>query len=129
MRLSDRVKAGLLALSVAGCTQMTVVPRPTDFLAAKRPARVWVTGLGTSEVLVTHPTVRADTLSGFAQDKYFEMPMADVKQIRARVPAVVRTLLVAGAGVAAIGFVVAESRGQGGSCRVNPLFEDETPSC
>jgi hypothetical protein len=129
MRLLDRVKAGLLALSVAGCTHMTVVPRPTDFLAAKRPARVWVTGPGNSELLVTHPTVRADTLSGFSQDKYFEMPMTDVKQIRARVPAVARTLLVAGAGVAAFGFVVAQSRGQGGSCHVNPLFEDETPSC
>jgi hypothetical protein len=129
----ERVKAALLALSVAGCSHMSVVPRAADFLAAKRPARVWVTGPDNSEVLVTHPTVRADTLSGFSHDRYFEMPMADVKQMRASVPAVGRTLLVVGVGVAAVGVVVAQSHGQStcsASPTTTPLTEDEIrPVC
>src|ERR1041384_7012362 len=58
------VTVGLLALSVAGCTHMSVVERPADFLTAKRPGRVWMTGADNSEVMVTHPALRGDTLSG-----------------------------------------------------------------
>ena len=117
---ADRFRAGLLVLSVAGCTHMSAVPQPADFVAAKRPARVWVTGPDNSEVVVTHPSVRGDTLSGFSEDRYFEIPLADVKRVRASVPALERTLLFAGVGVATMGVIVSRSHGKNGCSAVTP---------
>ncbi len=127
----DRVTAGLLALSVAACTHTGPVQRPADFLTVKKPARVWVTRPDDSVIVVTHPTLRGDTLSGFAHDKYFEMPMADVKQVRATFPAVYRTALLAGAGVVALGLVVKEARGATGCAKYDavPPGEDEFIPC
>jgi len=129
----DCVKAGLVALGVVGCTQLSAVPQPADFLMAKRPTRVWVTGPDSTEVVVTHPKVRGDTLSGYAHDRYFEIPLVDVKLIRASVPARTRTLLLAGAGAVAVGVVVVQQTGSKGSgiCSGTPpnqMGDAETPS-
>ena len=125
-----QIGAGLLLLSVAGCTRMSVVDHPADYMTAKAPTHIWVTTSSNSKVEVVHPKVQADTLSGFTSGKYFEIPLSDVKVVEARTPNVGGTLLLAGASAGAItAMVVAVSSKAGTTCQVQLADEDVQQVC
>ncbi len=108
-----RISASAFVLSLASCTATHVVANPQQFVDTKRPSHVWVTTPGNSVVDLSHPQVLGDTLVGFSNGTYREIPMADVKLIRARVAAPYRTALLVGAGgVAAVGVLVALKKGE-----------------
>ncbi len=88
--------------------------RPAQFIAAKAPQIVWVTTAGNSQVALLSPRVRADTLGGLADGvHYVEMPLSTVQSMRARQPAVRRTLFLVGGLTLAVASLAAISGGTG----------------
>jgi hypothetical protein len=84
-----------------------------------RPAtHIWVKGSDNQLVELTHARVANDTLSGFSNSKYYEVPMADVKELRAKQPAPGRTLLAVGVGVASAGLIVSALSSNKPGCEV-----------
>jgi hypothetical protein len=87
---------------VAGCHTMHVV-QPAQLGAARAWERLWVTRPDHSTVVVHAPEVRGDTLIGFVDGTYREMPLSQVVSIRAREGARVRTVALVMSGAAATG--------------------------
>jgi hypothetical protein len=74
---------GLGLALFAGCHTMRPV-QPAQLGAARELAAVWVTRSDHSTVVVRGPEVRADTLVGFVDGTYREMPLSEVVSMRAR---------------------------------------------
>ena len=98
------VGAGLAMFGLAGCSQVNAIRHPIQFVAERTPQEVWVVRRhNDSTFAVQQPRLQGDTIVGFlvptAQTltQYVEIPGTDIKQMRAREPAPVRTgALVAG---------------------------------
>jgi hypothetical protein len=79
------------------CTSVATVRRPAQFIASRAPQVVWVTTTDNSQVALLSPRVKADTLGGLAGGvHYVEMPLSNVRSMRARQPSPRRTLLLVG---------------------------------
>jgi len=103
----------LIPLATA-CTAVATVRRPAQFIASKAPQIVWVTTADNSQVALLSPRVRADTLGGLADGvHYVEMPLSTVQSMRARQPAVRRTLFLVGGLTLAVASIAAISGGTG----------------
>jgi len=96
--------ASLGLASLAGCSQVAAVHHPIQFVAERNPVQVWIVRRHNDSVFaLQQPRLQGDTLVGFtlptAQNltQYVEIPGTDIKQMRARERAPVRTgALVAG---------------------------------
>lgn len=121
----------LVALSSAACK--TMKPVTLDQLNALKPPRAWVTANDQSVVLVSGPQVVGDTLVGYVNGTYEEMPSAQLKQVVVQRPANTRTAILAvGIAVGLGGFVVAITGSGGNGGRTQTDFCDkhpEDPSC
>ena len=121
----------LAALSSAACK--TMKPVTLDQLNAMKPNRAWVTSTDQSVVLVSGPQVVGDTLVGYVNGTYEEMPSAQLKQVVVQRPASTRTaLLVATIAVGMGGFIYAITGSGGNGGRTQSDFCDkhpEDPSC
>jgi hypothetical protein len=124
---------GLLAAAVAGTACHTLTPLSWDELEGIRPSRVWVTRADQSVVEVSGPQVFGDTLVGYIDGEFSEMPTADLRRAVVRRPARARTIALAVAGTALTAALVAMVAG--GEPYVNPRqFVDcdddpEHPDC
>jgi len=94
----------LAALASAACH--TMKPITLDQLNALKPERAWVTECDKSVILVANPQVVGDTLVGYVNGTYEEMPAAQFKQVVVQAPATTRTVLLVGAVTAAFGGMV-----------------------
>jgi hypothetical protein len=81
---------GLGLVLLAGCHTMRAV-QPAQLGTARELSVVWVTRSDRSTVVVRGPEVRADTLIGFVDGAYHEMPLSEVVSISAREAAHART--------------------------------------
>ena len=121
----------LAALSSAACK--TMKPVTLDQLNAMKPNRAWVTSTDQSVVLVSGPQVVGDTLVGYVNGTYEEIPSAQLKQVVVQRPASTRTaLLVATIAVGMGGFIYAITGSGGNGGRTQSDFCDkhpEDPSC
>jgi hypothetical protein len=121
----------LAALSSAACK--TMKPVTLDQLNAMKPDRAWVTASDQSVVLVSGPQVVGDTLVGYVNGTYEEMPSAQLKQVVVQRPANGRTALLASViAVGLGGFVVAITGSGGNGGRTQTDFCDkhpEDPTC
>jgi hypothetical protein len=121
----------LAALSSAACKTMR--PVTLDQLSAMKPLRAWVTANDQSVVLVSGPQVVGDTLVGYVNGTYEEMPSTQLKQVVVQAPANTRTaLLVSAIAVGIGGFVVAITGSGGNGGRTQTDFCDkhpDDPSC
>jgi hypothetical protein len=112
-------RAVALLLGATACTHVGTVTDPRGFMATSTASDVWVTGPDNQTVEIVHAKVTNDTLHGFTvATGFYEIPMADVRQMRARVPAPGRTALAVGAGVVAAGLVLADIATSKHSCEV-----------
>ncbi len=92
---SNVVCALLLAtLSSAACTTKKTVTM--DELNAMKPLKAWVTEKDQTVVLVSGPQVVGDTLVGYINGVYEEMPAAQLTQLMVETPAKTRTYLLVG---------------------------------
>lgn len=96
------VVSALLPL-IGACSAFVSVASPREYLSTKQPERVWVTRTDGAVVVVNGPQVFGDSLVGFVNGEYAEMPLGQVRQLLARQPARGRTalLITASAAVAA----------------------------
>jgi hypothetical protein len=109
----------LLVAAAAACHKM----RPVEAaqLSNKTLERVWVTKTDDLSIVIVDPQLRGDTLAGFVDGAYQEMPLSQARSMRAREPDYGRTALLAGAATAAAlaSFVYFENRsyvGGGEAC-------------
>jgi hypothetical protein len=107
-----------------GCTSVATVRRPAQFIASKAPRVVWVTTADNGQVALLSPRVSADTLGGLAGGvHYVEMPLSNVRSMRARQPAPRRTLLLVGGltlGVAVLAQTVGRGAGSSPTVCLDP---------
>jgi len=109
----------LLVCAVTACHTMKPVQPAT--LSSKSINRIWITKANDSAIVLAEPQLRGDTLAGFVNGQYEEMPLSDARSLRAREPAYGRTALLAGALTAAAvaGLIYFENRsyvGGGEAC-------------
>jgi hypothetical protein len=112
---------------LAGCmTAPVAVQSPTTFIREKTPDTIWLDRGGSTVVLET-PRIVGDSLLGYTLDTRDELvvPLGELNQDNVRVRRVdkTKTALLVGAGVAAVGSMIAFTAGKGkGSV-------GETPQC
>lgn len=94
----------LAGLSGAACSTKKTVTM--DELNAMKPLKAWVTEKDKSVVLVAGPQVVGDTLVGYINGVYEEMPAAQLTQVMVETPAKTRTYLLVGGITVAVGGMV-----------------------
>lgn len=105
-----------LIFTTTGCSAMAPVVAPKDFIEARRPAVVWVTT--TSEPAMKQidgPKLQGDTLVGFIEGEYTEIPLNNVKAMQARQYSRKKTTLFAIIGSAILAGVIFAIEGGVGS--------------
>ena len=115
-----------VAVGLLVCTACTAVrPVSRDIVTADSPPVIWIERNPPSQsaIVVTDPRVIGrDTLAGFVNGQYMELPFNQIGQIRARRPAPVRTLAFSAAiGLAVVGLGLLIKSGNG------PLYQYEEP--
>jgi len=100
------VLCATLVAGAAACHSMATIGYPQEYIDVAQPERVWVTRFDDSVEVITHPVIHGDTLSGFTLSGFAEMPISDVKFVRANVAAPVRTVLLVGAATLGAGALV-----------------------
>jgi hypothetical protein len=103
--------AGLLCITLAACQTAGVVGYPAEYISTNGPNHVWVTEPDHSVVELSNPQIHGDTLVGFSAGSYIEMPLSDVKLMKANFPAPARTAIVAGVGAIGLALAVAALMG------------------
>ena len=116
----------LAAVASAGChTRKSIA---LDQVNALKPEQAWVTETDQSVILVTTPQVVGDTLVGYVNGVYEEMPAARLKDVVVSRPATTRTvLLVSAIAIGFGGFAYAVAGAVGGNKYIGADFSDETP--
>ena len=116
----------LAALSSAACRTRKAVT--IDELRALQPKRAWVTEADQTVIVVSGPQVIGDTLAGYVNGAYEEMPAARFKQVMVEAPATGKTIaLVAVVTVAFGGMVYALIGGAGDTKYGGPDYCEEHP--
>lgn len=91
------------ALTSAACHSLR--PVPLDALGGLRPSRVWVTRADQTVVVVSGPRTFGDTLVGYINGQFEEMPAADFKRISVKQAARGKTFALIAASAVAAGAV------------------------
>src|ERR1700751_3835137 len=87
----------LLALvAAAACKTSRVVGYPAEYVSIHIPSHVWVTEPNKQIVEIWNPTIHGDTLAGFESGQFDEIPLDDVKLMKASEINPGRTALLAG---------------------------------
>lgn len=95
VRYAAAVVAAVIA--AAGCHSMTRLTM--DEVASLRPNRLYVTNADNGSVLeINGPQVYNDTLVGYVNGQFTEMPAADVRKMAVKRPARAKTIALFAAG-------------------------------
>ena len=123
--LTVGVVAGFGGLSFAACSHVASIGQPLQYMSAQTPVEVWIIRRHNDSLYrIAQPRLQGDTLIGFSLPrpgdplvKYQEIPLTDVRQMRVKQSAPIRTgLLIAGmVGVAALAYnqIVGQAGGSG----------------
>ncbi|HUK21855.1 MAG TPA: hypothetical protein VLV45_09925 [Gemmatimonadales bacterium] len=118
--------AGLFA--VGACKTVEPIGYPAEFVATRGPSHVWVTNTNGNETELWNPTVHGDTLAGFNRGAFTEIPLGDIKLMRAPIAAPARTALLAGGLAIGSAATVALLMGSGtGSTCITPGTDFVSP--
>ena len=109
---------GVLTLCLAACTSTQTVGYPAEYVSIHSPKYVWVTRGNKAVEQIYDPTVHGDTLVGFDHGSYTELPISDVRLMRASVLNPTKTALFASAVAIGAAVAVVELTGQGGPASV-----------
>jgi hypothetical protein len=123
--LVSSLVAGLAA--ALGCEHVAAVRQPISYVAAQMPLDVWVIrSHNDSVVRMQQPRVQGDTLVGFILSHhdsittYQEIPAGDIKQMRARQAAPIRTIALIGGLTGAFLYVYRTQVGNAGGAPIPP---------
>ncbi len=126
--MRGRIVAAFLVPTVVGCTTFGPVSA-RDYIIAKRPPQVWVTGQDGSVVVLERPSFAGDTLTGFVRDKYQEILTEQIRVVRARRAAPGRTALLVVSSIAVVGAGAILVHGTGKCTPVGQPGTDESQLC
>ena len=101
--------------SMAACTAVSSVHQPLNYLTTEQPTEVWVIRKHNDTTYrISQPRLQGDTLIGFSLPsetapitQYQEIPLTDVRQMKAKQAAPIRTAVVL-VGLGTLGFVAYE---------------------
>ena len=104
-------RAVLFAVLLVGCHSMRQLT-PEEVGSARTLDRIWVTRADQSVLLVNAPEVRGDTLVGFVDGKYQEMPLSQAVtlKVRERDPGRTAALVGGAAGATVAALIYFENR-------------------
>jgi hypothetical protein len=127
-----RPTCALLLTALAGVACHTVKPVTLDELNAIRPERAWLTQSDQSVVIISDPQVVGDTVVGYINGAYEELPSTLVKQIQVERPATSRTVLLVSAIAVGFGGMAYALTGGGPEGGKDPSYceeHEEDPAC
>lgn len=122
MRISWLFAAALLS---TGCH--TMAPITLAELGGIRPSQVWVTRGDQSVVVVTGPQLFGDTLVGYVNGTFEEMPTAGLKQVLVKRRARGKTVALIAAGTVGLAAATLALTGKSDYKDPRPGYCDETP--
>lgn len=131
MRITVVWSAIVVAVSSAACHTMR--PVTLEQLGAMRPSEVRVTRADQSVVVVSGPQAFGDTLVGYVNGQFEEMPTVGVKQLLVKRPAKGKTAALIAAGLLGVSAVVILVSGSGdyrNPADLHDCYDDpEAPGC
>lgn len=130
MRLKIPCTLLFAALLSAACH--TKRPVTMAELNALKPERAWVTETNQTVLIVDGPQVVGDTLVGYVNGVYEEMPATQFKELVVEKNATGKTVLLVGAITVGFGGMVYALLGSGHSDAVDPSYceeHEEDPAC
>lgn len=103
-----RVAAGAFAIAAAlsGVACYSMRPVTLEQLSASEPGAVWITRTDQSVVVVETPRVFGDTLTGYINGEFHELPNTGMKYFRVKQMAGARTAGLVAAAAVGIGTFV-----------------------
>lgn len=122
----------LLAATLAIGACHTMKPVSMTELNALKPERAWLTEANQTVVVVDGPQVMGDTLVGYINGVYEEMPATRFKEVMVQQPATTKTALLVGAITVGFGGMVYALLGSGSSDVKDPSYceeHEEDPAC
>ena len=122
----------LIAAALATAACHTLKPVSMAELNALKPERAWATEANQTVVVVEGPQVVGDTLMGYVNGVYEEMPATRFKEVMVQQPATTKTVLLVGAIAAGFGGMVYALLGSGRSNVKDPSYceeHEEDPDC
>lgn len=90
----------LIATTLVGAACHTMAPLSWDEVGGLRPSRVWVTRADQSVVEVSGPQLFGDTLVGYVNGQFQELPTASLQQVVMRRAARGKTIALIAASTA-----------------------------
>ena len=111
-----RGTAWLLLATLAGCTTMRPVNGPPkEFITVHEPSVVWVTRAEpATPIALEAPRVLGDTIVGFVEGEYTELPVTQIRTVQAKQFSRGRTTaFLVGMGVLAAGLTFVLAGGHG----------------
>jgi hypothetical protein len=110
-----RTTSLLILVTVTGCSTMQPVARPREFVQLRKPGTIWVTRQETPAMVeVSAPQMVGDSLVGFIEGEYVEIPFNQVQTIQARQYSRGRTMaFILGITAATVGFLLLVGGGIG----------------
>jgi len=127
------IRVGVVIATMLGGTAChTMAPLSWDDVAGLRPSRVWITQSDQSVVEVSGPQVFGDTLVGYVNGAFLELPTADVKRVVVRRAARAKTVALIAAGAAGAAAIAVWMSGVGNPSErdnVDCDYEPEDPRC
>ena len=75
----------LILVTVTACSTMQPVAQPREFMQARKPGTIWVTRQATPAMVeLNAPQMVGDSLVGFVEGEYVEIPFNQVQSIQAK---------------------------------------------
>ena len=123
MRIHYSLAAAGVLVAAAACTHVGAVDKPLEYLSTSAPEEVWVIRKhNDSTFRISQPRLQGDTLIGFSLPdatspitQYQEIPLQDVRQMRSKRSAPIRTAVLVGGLTGLAVFSYAELVGGNGS--------------
>ena len=116
MNRSFRQATSLLILvTVTACSTMQPVAQPREFMQLRKPGTVWVTRQATPAMVeLNAPQMVGDSLVGFIEGEYVEIPFNQVQSIQAKQYSRGRTLgFILGVSAVVVGGLILMGGGLG----------------
>lgn len=73
-----------MLLMMTACTTMQPVSRPREFMKSRQPSVVWVNHSGQKLVSLEGPQLVGDSIVGFIEGEYTEIPMSQIESMHAK---------------------------------------------
>ena len=115
----------LLLAALVGAACKTMKPVTLEQLNVLKPERAWLTEKDQTVILVSKPQVVGDTVVGYVNGKYEEMPSSQFTRVVVQKGATSRTVLLVAVIAAGFGGMAYALTGGGATNKCDPSYCEE----